>query len=154
MSITYEQLVAKLKYDPDTGVFTRVSTGYKAGTINSCGYVRIFFEKKAYLAHRLAVLYMTQKLPTTDVDHINGNRYDNRWKNLRVVDRTTNAQNRTKPNKNNRSGTIGVHEQKGRWVAQIHTKATGKQYLGMYATKDEAIAAYNKAKFGGYLANH
>ena len=79
------------------------------------------------------------------VDHINGNKLDNRRNNLRIVNPSQNSFNRLK-NSSNRSGYKGVYlaTNKKQWQAEI--RANGKrQYLGKYSTKEEAAMAYNEA---------
>lgn len=92
-------------------------------------------------AHRLAFLLMTGAMPAGDVDHINGNRADNRWCNLRDVSRAVNMQNLRKPRADNTTGFLGVSLSKGRYQAQI--AANGKtHYLGLYDCPKLAHAAY------------
>jgi len=150
-------LKQSLCYDPPTGEFRWSEGVYKnkrAGTLSSLGYVKIVLGGKAYQAHRLAVLYVTGKLPTQDVDHINCNRADNRWENLRVVPRRINAHNRAGANKNNKSGWAGVHRfRERRWVAQITPPHKTKQHLGVFNSPEEAHLVYLMAKevyFGNY----
>lgn len=73
------------------------------------------------------------------VDHINGDRLDNRRSNLRIVTSLDNNKNHSL-NKRNTSGYNGVYYDKrsGKWVAQasINNKTT---YLGKFATKEDAI---------------
>lgn len=82
------------------------------------------------------------------VDHINGDRLDNRRVNLRVCSNAENMRNRGK-NVNNTSGFKGVvlmtdKSLKKPWQAQIMTD--GKyRYLGVFATKEAAALAYNTA---------
>jgi hypothetical protein len=78
------------------------------------------------------------------VDHINGDKSDNRRINLRVVTHKDNIDNRTKLNKNNTSGVRGVYfrkdVQKRPWAAQY--AHLGKHVsLGSYATIEEAEMA-------------
>ena len=89
-------LKENLEYCPDTGNFTwlvsknnRVKAGAIASNINYYGYVRIGINGKQYGAHRLAFLWMTGEFPD-ECDHINHQRSDNRWENLRSV---TSAEN-------------------------------------------------------------
>ena len=75
------------------------------------------------------------------VDHINGDKTDNRKENLRLCQQNENARNR-KRNKNNTSGVTGVrfHRQSGKWVARIKVNY---RYiaLGSYDTMEEAVIA-------------
>ena len=84
-------------------------------------------------------------LPLKDglqVDHINGNRLDNRKENLRLVTKSQNMMNRG-VQKNSTSGYKGVNEHQGKWRAYI--LENGKQkHLGVFEDKKEAARAYNK----------
>lgn len=79
------------------------------------------------------------------VDHINGNRLDNRRSNLRICTRTENAWNREK-NKSSRTGFKGVSPS-GRLSKpyQAAIQCNGKQYnLGRFETAEEAARAYDE----------
>lgn len=79
------------------------------------------------------------------VDHINGDRLDNRLCNLRLCTKSENGRNSVKP-KSNTSGLKGVswHRKSKKWVAQIMINQ--KQiYLGLHKTKEDAHAAYVEA---------
>lgn len=85
------------------------------------------------------------------VDHVNGNKLDNRLENLRIVTNSQNQANRHNLNKNNKSGVRGVtapaHLRRGGkpWLAQIGI--SGKViYLGIFATLEEAAAARQAAE--------
>lgn len=140
-----------LHYDPDTGVFTRkvskgkAKAGAEAGYLNSDGYREVKVCGRPFKAHRLAFLYMTGMWPDYQVDHLNGNRLDNRWCNLRDADAVTNNENKTKALPNNQSGLLGVHKHRSKWRAQIRTNRKLK-HLGSFDTPEEAYAAYLKAK--------
>jgi len=72
------EILEHLSYDPASGVFYWVQTGIAAGTF-AHGYVIIQFKRKLYRAHRLAFFFMGRALDEKNaVDHINGNRSDNR----------------------------------------------------------------------------
>lgn len=77
------------------------------------------------------------------IDHINGNRGDNRLINLRLVTPTQNNENKHHTSPNTSSGVKGVHVDKrtGKWVAHIKTNHK-KYHLGSFATIGEAQAAY------------
>lgn len=117
------------------------STGYKCG--------KIF--RKTYLAHRVAWLISKGEWPENELDHINGDRSDNRLCNLRSVETCENRKNAGK-NKNNRSGFTGVSWDKTRemWKADVWVNRKNIN-LGRFKTIDEAIvarlAANEKYKF-------
>lgn len=89
------------------------------------------------------------------VDHINGNRLDNRRENLRICTQAENCKNR-KESKNNTSGYKGVsicsQTKKYKAVIQLNRK---KIFLGRFKTAKEAAIAYNEAavKYHGEFAN-
>jgi hypothetical protein len=142
-----------LHYDPDTGVFTwikttsnRVKIGDRVGNVMKAGYIEArILGKRTYL-HRLAHLYMTGKWPEGDVDHINGDRADNRWHNLRDVSRRTNLQNRRSSHSRSSVGLLGVACNGDRYRAQIKLPTGKTKYIGLYDTPEEAHEAYLMAK--------
>ena len=109
--ITQARLKELLTYDPETGYFTRnvnvkgANAGERAGTITAKGYIAIGIDRKHYLAHRLAFLYMTGEWPKELVDHKDTIKINNKWENLREA---TNSQNKRNvgARKTNKSGSI------------------------------------------------
>jgi hypothetical protein len=77
--------------------------------------------------------------PGIEVDHINGNGLDNRRENLRLADNFDQQAN-TGKRRNNTSGFKGVYPVGRRWAAAI-----AGQYLGLFATAEEAAQAYDGA---------
>lgn len=141
------ELKRLLHYDPESGIFTwkvspstMVDKGDIAGTTCTEGYINITIKRKKFKSHRLAFLYMTGALPEY-ADHINGNRKDNRWINLRECNRAQNSQN-SKLRKDNVSGVKGVywHSRQNKWTAQ--GRVDGKRVsLGYFSNKNDAISA-------------
>lgn len=152
-----------LSYDPATGA---VSWNYDydpnskplrnpAGFINNSGYVRIGVGGGEVFAHRLAYKAMTgHEVPDgMDIDHINGDRTDNRWVNLRVVSRSQNNMN-AKIRVDNKSGVKGVtfDKRRGKWAAEIRAN-NKKIFLGRFDTIEEAAEKRKLAEsemFGQY----
>jgi hypothetical protein len=141
-----------LRYDPDSGEFfwlrsrpRGIKPGDKAGCVTPHGYRYIKFLGRPYFAHRLAWFFVTGEWPLGWLDHINGDRQDNRYSNLREATTSENQQNR-KMQTYSKSGMIGVRRSYGsRWRAMIIIDGR-RIYLGAFATKDEAHAAYIKKK--------
>lgn len=150
--LTAERLREVLDYNPETGVFTwkkRISqksaVGKTAGSIEKVsGYVSIRIDKKLYMAHRLAWLMMLGEWPGPghEIDHVNGNRADNRWGNLRLATRGQNNANQ-KISRRNTSGFKGVTARRNGtvWTAQIGHRGE-YIHIGVFDSPELAHAAY------------
>lgn len=150
--LTYQRLVEVLNYDARTGVFTwRVATNLHivVGSVAGCtvgrGYIQIRVDKRNYQAHRMAWLYVHGVWPTGSIDHIDGDKENNRIANLRDVSHAQNMQNQHRPHKNNRTGALGVYPNGRGFTAciKVNKKRIG---LGTYKTVAEASAVYQAAK--------
>lgn len=157
MPISAEELRQLVHYDPDTGIFTWLQSkfqpyriGKRAGSKMSNGYRRIFIGEKAVTEHRLAWLYMTGKWPQNHIDHINGDRTDNRFCNLRDVSRSTNLHNIARANKNASSKYRGVSPANGTWTMQILVNGKRIRVPG-FSTEEDAARCYLAVKS---LINH
>ena len=110
-----QKLQEHLEYHPDTGLFIRKLDGALAGCINKEGYTQIYVCGKIYLAHRLAFYMFHRKDPAQYiVDHINGDRSDNRIGNLRRCRAKANGLNRRSKGK-----YVVDDEGVGRWVSGV-----------------------------------
>lgn len=150
--LTAARLRELLHYDPETGIFTwRVDrgpggcaarAGDQAGHLGKQqGYILIGIDGQLYLAHRLAWLYVHGVWPTKLLDHEDTDRANNRIRNLREATRQFNCENIRTPNKNNKTGLLGVSPHKNRFAAVIHTNYR-KRHLGLFDTPEEAHAVY------------
>ena len=120
---------------------------------NNWGYLHGSINGRNEMAHRVIWKMMTGTSPEI-VDHINGNKLDNRLCNLREATPTLSSINRSIAI-NNKSGVIGVFWNTGRkrWRAQI--SMDGKQCnLGEFDTKEEAIAARRAAEIALNFFGH
>lgn len=147
--LTQARLHELVHYDPDTGIFTRKTarrgmrpSRLPAGCVRPDGYVMLTVDGKYYRAHRLAWLYVYGRWPERHIDHINGNPTDNRIANIRGAAPFQNMANSRKP-RTNTSGYKGVHWHKvaRKWTARIRVRGVSV-YLGLFATAEEAHAAY------------
>jgi HNH endonuclease/AP2 domain len=153
-ALTQQRLHELLQYDAHTGRFTRrVARGNcPAGwscddTRDQFGYVRFSVDGKNYRAHRLAWLYVYGEWPEHSIDHINGDKADNRIENLRDVSHHTNMQNQRAATRANKTGFLGVcfHKRKGRYHAQINAGGRVRS-IGYFSSPEEAHAAYVEEK--------
>lgn len=171
--LTQEIVKEFLDYDPETGKLTWRERDRKWFTsdrtcnswnvrfprkeaftsLNNGGYLEGKILGKYYKAHRVIWLWMTGEWPKEQVDHINHDRTDNRWCNLREASRLENYRNQSQY-KNNKSGCTGVCKQGLKWYTQI--AVDGKNvYLGRYNSYDDAVAIRKEAEVKyGFHNNH
>lgn len=150
--LTHDQVRKALNYCPDTGEFTWCGRhgcrgdGGRAGRVTDRGYINIAIDGRAYRAHRLAWLYQFGVWPSAEIDHINGQRSDNRIANLREATRTQNSANQRA--RGSIASFKGVHIKSGNLQKKFEARIwTGEKYktLGTFSTPEEANAAYYEA---------
>lgn len=153
-----------LRYESETGYFywkrrssDKSKVGSRAGRSRSPGgYRQITLLGHTMYEHRLAWEYVNGSLPDgKTIDHINGDKGDNRISNLRAATPTENLAN-IGAKRDNRSGCKNVHwcSTKGRWVAKV--KREGKtRHVGTFRDFDAAVAAAKDARielFGSFAS--
>lgn len=113
----------------------------RAGTVRPDGYrqisIKIDGKKKTFLEHRLCFYYINGRWPT-EIDHIDRDKQNNAWTNLRECTRSENNRNKNH---------VGVHwyKQTNKWRAEI--KVPGKTYhLGYFTDRDEALQVRKQAE--------
>ena len=95
-----EHLHKLFKYNPETGILIwnvrrrGITYGAVAGTDRGDGYIRVKIKQQPHFAHRIIFAIMTGQWPVHQIDHINGNKSDNRWVNLREVTNQENGLNK------------------------------------------------------------
>lgn len=157
-AISQEEVKRALDYDPATGVFhhrlradrdrswnMRFANEVAAPVLGN-GYCYLVMGPKRRLAHRVAWLWMTGEWPAGQIDHINGDRTDNRWANLRIATQKQNSANQGLRT-TNKSGVKGVCwvASKNLWKAVITLDGKNK-FLGYYKTLAEAGSARQEAE--------
>ena len=146
--ISHSELIRVLDYSPETGQFTwkihastRARIGDIAGRLNRAGYRQIRVDGRLYLAHRLAWFYVNGSWPSTDLDHRDLDKDNNRLSNLRETDDSLNGANKAPP-VTNTSGAKGVQRRpNNRWRASIEHRGRWISF-GTYGSKEEASEAY------------
>ena len=151
-----------LHYDAATGVFTWLPrpremftsrrqflywngryVGKPAGCTERYGYRVIHLDPKTYKAHRLAWLYIHDEPVPAEIDHIDGDKGNNRISNLRAATPGQNQAN-TGTSPLNFLGIKGVRAYKGSFRAHIRFDGIG-MHLGTFKTVEEAAEAYQEA---------
>lgn len=144
-----------LTYDATSGLFKwrkspnrRIPSGSEAGS-RVGRRVQLSIAGKRYFAHRVAWFFEYGEWPHGEIDHINGDPFDNRITNLRDVTRSVNAQNLKKARSNSTTGFLGVRFDKNRtrspYVAALVINGKAMS-LGCFRTPQEAHAVYLAAK--------
>jgi len=169
-----ETLRKLLRYEPETGeLFWRPrdvslfktehdckawNTRYAdkpAGGIDGQGYILVKLFGRTSGIHRVAWTIHHGAWPADQIDHINGDRADNRIVNLREVTHQENCKNQ-KMRRNNTSGVMGVgwYKPRAKWRALI--SVDGKYiHLGDFDSIEDAAAARAKAEIEhGFHTNH
>lgn len=151
--LTVERAKELLDYSPETGLMTwkssrmGASKGREAGSLEK-GYRRASIDRKRYPLHRVAWLIHYGTWPKEQIDHINGNRSDNRISNLREATHDENCENQHQAQSDNRTtGLLGASFDRRRRVfrASIMVKKVVHR-LGTFKTAEAAHQAYLEAK--------
>ncbi|HEJ8266517.1 TPA: HNH endonuclease [Klebsiella oxytoca] len=152
MNLSLETVRNFFSYDETTGIlyckspFGSKSPGDTLGVKTDTGYLRVFFNGKNIRVHRIIWVLKYGEIPSTlVVDHIDGDKLNNRITNLRLCTQNQNTRNR-RIHSNNAAGLKGVYfndspRNRKKWIAQISI-AKKKIRLGRFHTKEEAHRAY------------
>ena len=132
--LRYEEETGNLLWKTNRGGKTK--SGAVAGCLNTSGYVQVYIDNTPYYAHRIIYALINKQKSIKFIDHIDGNRSNNRLSNLREVSSIVNAQN------NKARGTTLSRDG---WCSSITTNYQQK-HLGYFDTEEEAHAAYLAAK--------
>lgn len=157
-SLPMDRLRKLVRLDENTGEVIRVApggsrarVGRPVGSLAVTGYLETKLDGVRLLVHRVAYALHNGYWPSEIVDHMNGNRVDNRPENLRLLTNRTNARNITAPHAGNASGYLGVtwSKSKNKWQATICTNGK-RQYLGAYECAKEAHEVYRQHKVAAH----
>lgn len=157
-----EKIKIAIDYDPDTGLlkwkdanWSGKKQGWFCGTLSGGGYLKVMINGNRYAVHRIAWAVTHGYWPENDIDHIDGERTNNKIENLREATRSMNCRNAKKP-KNNTSGFIGVgfcNRQK-LWFAKIRVDGV-LMNLGYFRSIEGAIQSRKNANAKyGFHKNH
>jgi hypothetical protein len=151
MDINQETVRFLFRYHSDTGEIRwanpsirAAKVGQIAGSLGRAGYRRISIDGKRIMAHKIAWLYEYGVMPKAEIDHINGDKSDNRVGNLRLATKSQNEFNKGKTARNS-SGFKGVSrcDRLNKWLARCMVNGKSK-YLGSFETPELASRAYEQ----------
>jgi hypothetical protein len=141
-------------YFPEQGTLVS-KDGKVLRDLRKDGYVQLYIENQRQYAHRVAWRLYYGEWPDRSIDHIDGNKSNNKISNLRLADMSQQKAN-ARINSNNTSGYRGVHWNTAANKFQALLKHRGRAYhLGLFATAKEAHVAYQKKFneiYGKFLA--
>ena len=143
MKIIPEIIREAINYDPVSGQLFK--NGEPVTHKTSHGYLELRFRTTKYYAHRVAWFLVTGEQPQ-HIDHVNGNREDNCWFNLRSGTRSQNMLNSKSHRRGQKPGVYFNKDQK-KWRLTIPASMskTGKQlYIGSYDSLDLANEAFHE----------
>lgn len=159
--LTVDLLNELFTYDKETGKLywkvarQRINVGDEAGGLDKEGYSVLRVNHKRYRTHRVVFLMHRGYLPAV-LDHIDGDRANNRLDNLRPASLNQNQYNR-KLNKNNKTGFKGVsYNAKQKMFFAVINHQRQRIFLGGYSTPEEADVVVRAAReeLHGNFANH
>lgn len=153
LALSHERLIERISYNPDTGEFIcakkirgLVRIGQSVGSWSKKdGYLYVTVDCHRYTAQRLAWFYVYKKWPLGVMDHINGDRRDNRICNLRDVSQNENLINRKAAQARSTTGVLGVRKHRLGFQALIKVPGGKQICLGTHPTIAQAKAAYEAA---------
>ena len=142
-ALPLQRICELLRYDKSTGKLYwkakrggNIVEGDEAGCIAATGYVQIAIDNVPYTAHRIVYAMNIGKEIFQNIDHIDGNKTNNLFNNLREATESSNAKNRV---------SLGCSKVPSGWAAKITVDYKPK-HLGIFKSKEEAHKAYLDAK--------
>lgn len=153
--LTQTEIKELYLYNPETGSIKRRSDRVLGMEVARNGYLRLRYRGRSCSAQKVIWKYMTGAWPNGDIDHIDHDRLNNKWSNLRLVSRQENMRNASR-SKANTSGYTGVTwcKQQLQWQAQITVDGKSKK-LGRFDSIQDAVEARKKAnKRYNFHSNH
>jgi len=149
----HEEILNSLSYDPETGHFVWKDPksrsdlkGKRAEKLHNNGYLYIKVQQKTWAAGRLAWFMQTRVLPHDSlvIDHINGDKKDNRWINLRAVTLSQNSHNEIRPANSVGFAGVSLHKKTGLYRSRITVQ--GKTTTKYFENPEDAHNWYMDEK--------
>ena len=151
MKVTAERIRELAFYDAESGKLIRkIRRGGRGGNGSAMGhaagngYLYAGIDYGYYTVHRLIWLYVTGEWPTEMIDHINGNKIDNRISNLRLATRSLNAANSKARSSKKKKKGVYYDCRRDKFYAHISYEGR-KMHIGAFDDANSAHEAYMRA---------
>ena len=148
--MTQDELKKIIHYCPATGFIKRLDRKNGNGSIDHYGYLIIKIKGVQYKSHRLAWLYQYGSMPSGVIDHMNGDKTDNRICNLRDVDQAENCRNANR-SENPDTGFKGVYIDSTNGLKKRYATKINSKSFRFYSA--EEAYAFRKAHLGNVLSD-
>lgn len=149
----FDYLDGKLYWKNPTRI--TMKSGTIAGCVNKYGYLQVGINKKYYRVHQLIYLYHHGHIPKM-IDHIDGDKLNNKIENLRECDTSTNSVNmRLHPTNTSGTKNVSWSKNKNKWrvCLQVNCKYKHIGYFGDIELA-ELVASEAREKYHGRFARH
>ena len=138
----YDAVTGALRWRCDKG---RAKAGSLAGHATKDGHLRVKFDGREHMVHRVIWLWVTGAWPDLEIDHRDGCGSNNAWLNLRKATTRVNRQNQRRPRADSAIQLQGVKRHRNKFKARITVNGR-QQYLGLFDSEADAHTAYIAAK--------
>lgn len=150
--LSREEILELVYYDKDSGEILwkansgAATLGRKCGWTRPDGYRQVYIKKHPLLLHRVIWLLENGEWPSKLIDHINGDKSDNRITNLRLANNEQNGRN-SKIHLKNKSGERNVFWREGHKKWEVSVRVNKKTiYLGWFKDYEFACLVAQEAR--------
>jgi hypothetical protein len=163
LKIDIDKLRERIAYDKTKGLFmylkpsNSATKGWWEGTVSAQGYCRLHFGGRGIQAHNVAWMLTYGKITEgLEVDHIDGDRTNNKISNLRLATRSQNLYNRPNLRGDTSIGKgVSIHRKTGLWRVRLNVNKEQMNF-GYYRDLElaELVAQEAISKYHGEFSNY
>ena len=144
-----DELLTKYTYDRESGQIRNIRINKALLNVNSNGYILvqlcINYKRKVLRAHHVVWFFEYGLWPKHSLDHIDGNKTNNHYSNLRECSQRENSQFFRLGNGTSKFMGVDFYKRSKKFVARIKNEVNQPRHLGYFTCEIEAARAYDKA---------